>query len=141
MKLYRRFLEEGLSSSFDPTKKARFGFILGDEAFFEKIKADYLTGLTSPEIPQLRQARKSFSIEGIQARIAALGGPDTLKSKLLIYALKTYTPLTLKEIQERMKLSSHHMVYKSITRLKEASQKDRGLQKIIERLDREMSIV
>jgi len=76
--------------------------ILGSEDFFEKIRSTYLKDKEDVEIPDLRKHRKVPDVEEIQACIEKCCDEDGMRRRLLVWGLRRYTPLKLKEIAERI---------------------------------------
>lgn len=141
-KAFHQFTLEGLQDPWTPEGGLRAGMILGSESFFESIRGKYLDGRQDREIPELKKSRKGPEIEQIWACLEGCRVEEKMKKRLLIWALKRYTPLKLREIAERADGKiSYSAVSQICRRVEEQRRKSRKLEAAIHRLETEMSNV
>ena len=136
--MFQSFTMEGLKEAFDPIKSSKAGFILGSDSFVERIREEYLEEKKKdPEIPQLKEIKKGNDCLKCQKQVESFHVSLPIKRKLLIYALRHYTPLTLKEIQTKMALNSYH----NVSKISQRTKKDKTLSSWIQKIDGKMSNV
>jgi len=97
-----RFTLEGLCEVWDPEDKALGGLLLGSMPFINWAKREYVRQSSDRSISRLREIQKPMDIEHIREAVACLTEDPTLQRKLWIFALKRYTPLTLREIGRKV---------------------------------------
>lgn len=112
-KAFKQFTLQDQEEDWSPEKEAYKGIILGDTDFVESIKESYLSEKSDPEIPKLKHFHKSRTVEEILYFIKALSLTPSLERKALVYALKNYSPLTLKEIAKM----TEHNHYSSVSQV------------------------
>ena len=99
---YMDFTREGLDKIWEPAKISKAGCLLGSADFIEEIKEKYLSNKTDSNISHLRDVQKPASTNSLKSIIHQLTKNPALQRKLLVYALKTHTPLSLKEIAKEL---------------------------------------
>lgn len=139
---FQRFTEEGLSKEWDPWWEARGRVLLGGKNFLSRIREKYLPGKRDRSISRLREMQR---LEGeadlpqsIQQMIEAMGESRKIRRQLLIYALRKYTPLTLKEVGKIAGSMQEVAVSQSMRRLEEKRARDPHLRRWIEEIDDRM---
>ncbi len=139
---FHRFTMNGLKDRWRPEAELRGGLILGSEAFFEKIRSQYLEGREDREIPQLRKSRRSPDPAAIEACLERYRQDPRLSKRLRVWALKRYTPLTLKQIAERVGCAvSYSGISQTCRRLEQECLENEELRRLMTRLEVEMSNV
>lgn len=139
---FYQFTLDGLKDSWTPEEGLEGGVILGSEDFFEKIRKKYLEGRQDGEIPMLRKSQKIPRFKEIQVCIERCVGEKGMRKRFLIWALKKHTPLKLKEIAQRCgERIGYSAVSQICRRLEKESQKNKKLQRVISKIEVEMSKV
>lgn len=100
-----------------------------------KIQEDFLQGKTSKEIPKLKAVQKTLTSEEIMERVDTLKYNDKLKAKLKVYALKNYSPLTLRQIGERINNLHYSAISQIFIRLKKNLVNNKLLKEAINKVD------
>lgn len=98
----RRFTLEGLQDSWEPFEAAEGGILLGSASFVDWVKRRFLPRRRDGAISQLRQLQKPRDLTQIEKAVASLTPDPRLRRKLLVYALRRFTPLTLQEVGTRV---------------------------------------
>lgn len=139
---FRQFTLEGLRDSWSPEKGLRAGMILGSARFYETVRRQYLEGKTDREIPALRKTQSVPELGEIRACVESCVEEAALRRRLLVWALKKYTPLKLKEIAEGLQSPISYSAVSQISRrLQEEQRRNPRLQSLIKRVETEMSNV
>jgi hypothetical protein len=128
-------LQEPTARDWTPEKEAYKGIILGSSEFVSKIQEDFLQGKTSKEIPKLKAVQKTLTSEEIMERVDTLKYNDKLKAKLKVYALKNYSPLTLRQIGERINNLHYSAISQIFIRLKKNLVNNKLLKEAINKVD------
>ncbi len=111
------------------------GLILGNSDFVLQIQEAFLQGKTSKEIPNLKAAQKTHTPEEIVAKVFSLKLQKKLQQKLIIYALKKYSPLTLKQIGEKMNNLHYSAISQIVIRLQAKLKDDKKLNNIVNKVE------
>ncbi len=135
IKAFKEFMFESEEQDFRPEKEAYKGIILGNSDFVSKIQEDYLGNKTDPEIPSLKLVQRTKTLEGITAVITRLKLERKLEKKLIIYALKHYTYLSLKQIAEQFNGLHYSSISQTVKRLCVQAEKDKAIKRLIEKVD------
>ena len=139
---FHQFTMNGLKDSWSPEEGLKAGMILGGEDFFEKIWSDYVEDKEDREIPDLRKNRKLSGEEEVQACLKNVCHEPGVRDRLLVWALKRYTPLKLHEIAKKIqKPISYSAVSQICRRVERARSGDKALHEIVSRVEAEMSNV
>lgn len=139
---FYQFTLKGLQDSWKPEGGLRGGMILGGESFFEKIRNRYLESKENEEIPDLKKSRRVPGMEEIRACVESCCEGEGMRKRLLVWALKRYTPLKLREIAERIQSPISYSAVSQICRRIERERGEiKGLQKLISRIESQMSNV
>jgi REP element-mobilizing transposase RayT len=110
--------------------------ILGSSGFVEEIQNEFLQGKENFEIPKLKAVQKGLSAQEIIDKVSRLKFDEKHKTKLLVYALKKYSPLTLKEIGEKFNNLHYSAVAQILIRLQKKLAKDKELSKAVIEVDK-----
>lgn len=137
-----QFTINGLRDRWAPEEGLDGGMILGSETFVEKIRRKYLEGREDEEIPELRRTRRALEVRQIRECVERCGGGREISKRLLVWALRRYTPFKLKEIAEKLdRPISYSAVSQIHRRIEKESQRNRKLQTLMNRIEVEMSKV
>lgn len=137
---FHRFVLEGLDEDWEPFRQAKQGLILGNEGFSKQISRKFLKGKESQEFSRLREI-KGIEEEEIQKIVERLCPQPILQRKFLAYAFRRYTPLSLVEIQKRVRAHSYKAVSKMVSRLESQRDQNPQLSQWMDELDRALSNV
>lgn len=137
---FKKFTMEGLKEEWDPLKKLKKGCILGTDSFVSLIQEKFLQNKSDPEVPHLKEFKKHLSVSEITSVVESLAkqkplGKTSIKRKLLIYALKKFSGLTLKEIGENLDGWKYSRVSLAAKRIQKQAQKNHSLQILLKRLE------
>ncbi|MBI4056913.1 MAG: transposase, partial [Elusimicrobia bacterium] len=132
---FHQFTLQGLGDKWDPSKEARGGSVLGKNDFIRWVREKMIPSKRDRSISRLRELQKPTEISHIEKRIEALSTDPKIKKKLLIYCLKKYTPLSLKEIGEKVGGLSDTAVCQTVRRLEEGAQTSPHLLSLIDKLE------
>jgi REP element-mobilizing transposase RayT len=142
-RVYRKFMEDGISGTPNPFDEVYAQTILGDKDFIDSVLEKYDVA-RNHEMPATKQLASRSSFETILNILCQVlrknktqvrqGGRHSLERKILIYLLKTRTSMNLKEIGKRFGIT-----YSAVSQIKrtvdERLQHDTKLEKIIEKVD------
>ena len=141
-KSFYQFTLNGLKDSWSPEEGLRGGMMLGGVDFFEKIRSQYLEGKDDKEIPHLKKSRRTPGMKEIHACVESCCEGAGMKKRLLVWALKRYTPLKLREIAERIQSPiSYSAVSQICRRVERERQGNKKLQRLIDHVESKMSKV
>jgi len=126
---------EAEGQDWTPEKETFKNLILGASGFIEGIQETYLQGKENFEIPQLKAVQKVLSAQEIADKINNLKLDIKYKDKLIVYALKKYSPLTLKEIGEKFDNLHYSAVAQILIRLQRKLASDKRLAKAVDEVD------
>jgi len=132
---FHEFTMDGLSINFDPFKEVRSGSLMGSDIFCAEIKEKCLTREDEAEIPELKVLKESFDLKEYERAVSDLTPDESIRKKLLIYALRYHSPLSLVEIAGSVGQMTHHAVSKAATRLRDLREVDPFWKEILLRLD------
>lgn len=135
IKEFKIFTSQPLGKDWSPEKEAYKGIILGSSSFISQIQDTYLSGKSDPEIPQLKVAKKQRTPEDIEEMVNKLKLNSKVRDKFLIYSLKKYSQLTLKEIGERMAGLHYSSISQIVRRLQNEVKTNKHLKQIILKVD------
>ncbi len=138
---FHTFTLQGLGMDFDPLKSSRAGCLLGREAFCEEIRHRFLQNKDDEGIPTLRKIRQTIPQERYEQIVRQLTTDAFQRRALLIYALRHATPLTLRQIGERVGNVSSHAVSKIASRLKERRKREKSWDRLLTQLEEGVSKV
>ncbi|MBI4432829.1 MAG: transposase [Candidatus Omnitrophica bacterium] len=123
---YRRFVMEGLEAGRDPVKEAIGGFMIGSEAFLDRLKAKI-----SPKKNKDFAGKKALFRKPPEDVIKHLEGHD---KKTAIYAMWKFSRATQRQIGERFNIS-HSAVSASVRRLEPRLLRDKDLRNRLTKLE------
>jgi len=113
---FRKFTLEGLNQNWEPFKNCHGGYFLGTDEFVEEMKEKFLPKEKDSSIANLKMLQKPKDVSIFKQKIKLMTTDLILQKKLLVYALKAYTPLSLKEISkelgENLSQSAISQIYK-----------------------------
>lgn len=137
-----QFTLQGLKERWDPQEGLRAGMVLGSDDFFEKIRKKYLEGKEDREIPHLRKEGRVLKVDEIESCIRSCCRESAMAKRLLVWALKRYTPLKLHEIADKTgRAISYSAVSQLCRRIEKERQENKMLQKLIAHIESQMSKV
>ena len=141
-KAFYQFTLDGLNHPWSPEEGVRLGIVLGEESFYEKIRKRYLDGREDREIPVLRKSQRIPETGEIRACIEGCVPEKGMRKRLLVWALKRYTPLKLTEIAERIQSQiSYSAVSQICRRVEEERMRNPKLEALMNHIEAEMSKV
>ena len=135
IKEFKKHTFEFDGEEWEPEREVFKSLILGSSNFIKEIQENYLQGKKSKEIPKLKAVQITLSPDIIESKVSSLGYENSLKTKLIVYALKKYSPLTLKEIGEKMGNLHYSAISQIYIRLIAKSNKDKILKQAINKID------
>lgn len=139
---FYQFTLNGLKDRWSPVEGLRGGMVLGSEDFFKEIRERYLEGREDKEIPHLKKNRRAPEANKLQACIESCSKEEGMRRRLLVWALKRYTPLKLKEIAEEIqKPVSYSAVSQICRRIEKERLENKELRKVMDRIAAELSNV
>jgi REP element-mobilizing transposase RayT len=127
---------EAQEEDWEPEKDTFKSLILGGSDFVNQIQEEFLQGKENFEIPKLKAVQKVLSAHEIIAKIDRLKLGEKHKTKLIVYALKRYSPLTLKEIGEQFNNLHYSAVAQILIRLQKKLSTDKQLAKTVIEVDK-----
>jgi hypothetical protein len=127
---------EAQEEDWEPEKDTFKSLILGGSGFVNQIQEEFLQGKENFEIPKLKAVQKVLSAHEIIAKIDRLKLGEKHKTKLIVYALKRYSPLTLKEIGEQFNNLHYSAVAQILIRLQKKLSTDKQLTKTVIEVDK-----
>lgn len=131
----KAFTLQAADEDWKPETNTFKGLILGGSDFVSRIQETFLQGKSNHEIPKLKAVQRMFTPEEITAKINSLNFDNKLRNKLLIYALKKYSTLTLKEIGERISNLHYSAVSQIVIRLQSRLNDDKKLRQAVNKVD------
>jgi REP element-mobilizing transposase RayT len=142
---FYQFTMNGLKDGWEPGEGLRGGMILGGEDFFERIRNQHLVGKEDREIPHLKKSQRIPGMEGIRSCVESCCEEIGLRKRLLVWTLKRYTPLKLREIAGSIQNLKSPLSYSAVSqiyrRVEKERQENKKLQKLIGQIESEMSNV
>jgi REP element-mobilizing transposase RayT len=99
---FHRFTVAGSQEPRDPFATAEGGTLLGSDDFRHWVKRRLLPRKRDSAIARLRQLQKPQDVGAIGKAVSSLTADSRLRRKLLVYALRKFTPLTLREVGQRV---------------------------------------
>ncbi len=127
---------EAQEEDWEPEKDTFKSLILGGSDFVNQIQEEFLQGKENFEIPKLKAVQKVLSAHEIIAKIDRLKLGENDKTKIIVYALKRYSPLTLKEIGEQFNNLHYSAVAQILIRLQKKLSTDKQLAKTVIEVDK-----
>ncbi|MFQ5847626.1 MAG: transposase [Candidatus Methylomirabilales bacterium] len=137
----RRFTMAGLQDSWDPFRAAEGGVLLGDDRFVAWVRRRFLPRRRDGAISQLRQLQRPRDLSHIEKAVARLAPDPRLRRKVLVYALRRFTPLTLREVGDRVGGMRAVTVSQVVRRLAHEGSRPGRIASLLQRLERRMSNV
>ena len=131
----KKHTQEAEQEPWTPEQDTFKGLILGSGGFVEEIQGSYLAKKSDPELSGLEITKKQVSTEQIEAIVEKFDLNRKLSNKLMMYALQKYTHLSLKIIGQRTDRLHYSTVSHKIGRLLKESEKDKALQKLLQKID------
>ncbi|MDR3642388.1 MAG: transposase [Candidatus Doudnabacteria bacterium] len=132
----KTFTLETKGQAWSPEKETYKGLILGSDDFISQIQDSYISKKSDPEIPALKLTRKQITPEQIEKLVDGLNLNLKARNKLVIYALKKYSQLTLKEIGQRISNLHYSSISQIAKRLQQEAKKDNRLTRLLLKVDR-----
>ena len=121
---------------WEPEKDTFKSLILGGSDFVSQIQAKFLQGKENFEIPKLKAVQKVLSTQEIIGKVNRIKLDNKDKAKLIVYALKKYSPLTLKEIGGQFNNLHYSAVAQIIIRLRKKLITNKELSKAVKEVDK-----
>ena len=136
---YKDFVLDGTGKEDeDIAENARNGFILGGEEFLSFVRMNFLEKREdASEIPQLRKMRKVIALEDVARVIGGMFLPDKrLRRRLTLFAMRKYTPFSLKEIAVFCGNIGDTGVSQAYKRVESERRRNKSLDSIIDKIDK-----
>ncbi|MCX5667176.1 MAG: transposase [Candidatus Omnitrophica bacterium] len=136
---YKDFILDGIGEKDEHIERnTRSGFILGGEEFLSFVRKNFIEKREDDsEIPQLRKMRKVTTLEDISKLIVGMSLPDKrLKRRLTLFAMRKYTPFSLKEIAVFCGNIGDTGVSQAYKRVESERRRSKSLDSIIDRIDK-----
>lgn len=134
----KRFTLNGLKDTWDPLEPSGRGPVLGRETFVEQIKEKLSHRPKDSSLTGLRALTKDSHLKDLEACLKGLHCQEPIKRKLLIYGLRKYTHLSLKEVGARLGGMKPVNVCQTFRRFQEEIKKDKKIASLIHKLDCKM---
>ena len=148
-KLYKGFVEEGLSLKENPFEAIKAGLILGSESFIDEIKKKIKLKLKKHrEIPEIRRLTRSIKHEDVIAAVAKrfgiseqqireAGRRNNVARKICLYLLRRLTDISNEEIGGYFGIG-YTAVSQATSRLKMEMKENRKLKKVVQDIEIEL---
>lgn len=140
-KKFKQFMRQGSAADWSPEKATVGGIVLGTKDYFVQLRDKYLLKKSDRELAGLRMIRKGLKTSEILKIVESLKAGGKELKKLKVYALKTYTQLSLKEIADEMGMGSYSAVSQLVRRMNLERIKNKRTNQLLAQLDRKMSNV
>lgn len=137
----RRFTLAGLQDPWEPFGAAEGGVLLGTDRFVAWAKRRFLPRRRDGAISQLRQLQKPRDLTPLRETVARITPDPRLRRKLLAYALRRFTPLTLREVGERVGGMQAVTVSQVVRRLAQQGRQPGPIATLLQQLEQKMSNV
>jgi hypothetical protein len=111
---------------------------LEDESFVDWVQARWASHQTDRSISRLCEIQKPQDLGGISDAVTRLSPESKLQRKLILYAARTYTALTLREMGAYMGRMSDVTVRQAVRRPAQNCMKNLALGRFLDRLDATM---
>ncbi len=136
MRQFRRFTKGDNGGGYDPAS-AKAGVVSGEGPFIEWARKEKISRKKAAEIAGWKELRKPGEdvVKSLQKRIAELTEDRKLARKLLVYALRKSTPLSLREVAGKSGMASIFAVSQVVRRLNMGRKTDEGLKRLLNNLD------
>ncbi len=138
---FHRFTTAGLQDSWEPFAAAEGGILLGSDRFVDWVKRRFLPRRRDGAISQLRHLQKPRDVTRIEEAVARLTTDPRLRRKLLVYALRRFTPLTLREVGDRVGGMQAVTVSQVVRRLAHQGNRPGHIAALLQHLERKVSNV
>jgi len=135
---FERFTLEGLNDPWDPLEVNGKGPVLGPEEFIEKIKAKFVPKKKDSSLTGLRELRREDRTRDVEQCVKGLDCEEGLRKKLLLYGLRRYTGLTLKEAGEKLGGMKPIAVSQTVRRLIEGARRNKNINSLVQSLECKM---
>lgn len=136
IKELKKHVLDAEEEDWEPGKDTFKSLILGGSDFVSHIQTEFLQGKENFEIPKLKAVQKALSAQEIVDKVSGLKLGEKHKTKLIVYALKKYSPLTLKEIGEQFNNLHYSAVAQILIRLRKKAVTDQELANAVTRVER-----
>lgn len=137
----RHFTSAGLQDSWEPFAASESGIVLGGDRFVTWVTRRFLPKRRDGAISQLRQLQKPRDLTQIEKTVAGLTREPRLRRKLLVYALRRFTPLTLREVGDRVGGMQAVTVSQVVRRLAREGSRQGPVASLLKHLESRMSNV
>lgn len=141
---YREFVEKGISTKLEnPLRNVIASTFLGGEDFIRRIREEYLEGrkIDRRNVPSVKKVLKGPTPGEIEAVVAKVIGEDTaLYRKLCIHLSHQWSGWRLEEMGAHFGMKGAAVSQMS-RRFRKMAEKDRGMEKLLERIKKKLLIV
>jgi len=135
---FKKYTLGGIDHKWLPEEDIYKGTILGSEDFVSFIRDKFLDNRKADrEVPLLQIIQKKVTPNDVEETLKKYRLNPKLENKLMIYALKKFTNLTLREIGRRTGKNHYSAVTHAVNRLIVAAKKDRSVYKLIQQIERD----
>ena len=108
---------------------------MGSEAFVDWVRAKFIPTKADRSIARLRELRSSGGVDELVAVVERLRADPRVKRKLLLYVLRRFTSLRLKEIGAKVGGISEVAASQAVRRLNQQREVDQHLARLMDTLD------
>ena len=133
---FEEFTMRGLKDHWDPLDIRAADVVMGSEEFIGKMKEVVLTRPKDSSLTGLRTLQKDARVKAVESFVSKQTCDENDRKKLLMYGLRCYTGLSLKEVGVRAGNVSPIAVCQAVRRLKNGAREDRATSKLVKELDR-----
>lgn len=137
-KEFERFTLNGSKDFWDPLASSGRGPVLGSEGFVEKIKAHLGKREKDSSLTGLRELKKDERVKEVERCIKGFECDERVRNKLLLYALRRYTGLSLKEVGGKVGGMKPIAVSQAVRRIALEGQRDKKTASWIRKLECQM---
>jgi hypothetical protein len=137
---YRAFVQDRIAEHLkeDPLSQVWQQCLLGSKSFIERVRGRIKEPGTEVSHRRALRARDPNSLEGFVRRRGLRGD---VEKRVLIYFLRRYTDMTLREICERFGGGHYSRVSQAVRRFERTLEKDRALREVVRGLEERLSNV
>lgn len=121
---FEEFTMKGMEDLWDPLDSRGQEPVIGMPEFIEKIKEKLIGRPKDGSLTGLRMLQKDVRVKRIEDHVQKQKCDKRLRQKLLMYGLRCYTGLSLREVGEKAGGISPVAVSQAVRRFKETSRKD-----------------
>ena len=134
---FEAFTLKGFGDNWNPLKGRNTDVVMGSEEYIEKIKEMVMGRPKNSSLSGLRSLQKDARVKVVEKTVKEASCGERERKKLLMYGLRSYTGLSLKEVGEKVGGAGPIAVSQAVRRFKNAAQTDKVIASLICEVDRE----